>query len=977
MFKLFAILLAGFSLLALCPLSSAQRYSFQYYGENNGLTNLDSHCLFQDKQGLIWVCTENGLFRFDGAEFNLISLPVGPNAPYVTGLTQDAAGRIWISTEHRLFFHESSGTYIVSPHDGEFQFDLYATLTAPPDASDTLYFVDHHRLTVARLKSDKSWEVSPVFSESVINKLPYLSNISFVRAVTRNDLWLGCGTGVCHLQNGIVHRYGKETGLPEEQWRRIYFDRKKRIWARSEKNLFCLDPGAKKFSPAPQGLSGSLLEVRDPAIIEDPQGRLLLNLTTGLARLDTDHWRIFHPRTELPPYSLSDLLVDRQGSLWIGLAGHGLGRWLGYNNWEGWNTANGLSSETVWDFVRDNQNRFWAATESNLEKLKTDGSSFQTQLTGSGNHIRRVQTLAIANNGHLWTGSDNGGVLDLNPENWHAQLITTQTGIFQLFKDHTGRIWICTLNGLFAANSEHPEWGAQRISAPEAPRGRVYQAVEGKDQTLWFSSDSGLFRFAKDQWKQISLPKNYQSIISSQVALAPDGTVWLSGADPILLHMRVQGDVAQEIEQIDFSTLHSNAIYFIAFDRRGWQWVGTGSGVDVFDGHLHKHLSMDDGLIWNECDSNGFYEDRDGTIWIGTSGGISHLLHPERVFQTEPLDLWVGAVKVGEEVLQPSISTRIPWKHSRPLTLHLSSLDFVREHAIAYRYRLEGLDDEWMQSKEHDIRYPSLPPGEYRLALMAVDEMEGRRSAPMYFNFELLPPWWRSRWMTAGEVGLGLIFLLLVWRWSVRFLVAQKNRLESLVRQRTLELEKEKAELLKARAALEEQAAHDPLTGLLNRTAIFEQLAIEIKRADREKTPLAILIADLDHFKSINDTYGHVTGDHVLKEYAERLRSAVRPYDFVGRYGGEEMLLILPGLPPEDGHGRVEAMHRRAFEKPFHCNGHEIAITCSFGLAWYVSDSDTVQSLIESADSALYAAKNNGRDRVEVYHQPQGAGLKN
>lgn len=967
MLRLLAILFVGCSLLALCPSSGAQHYSFQYYGENDGLKNLDSHCLFQDKQGLIWVCTESGLFRFDGAEFQLVPLPKGPEAPYVAGLTQDSAGRIWIATEHGLFFHDSSGTHAVPSPDQEFQVDLYATLATAPDAPDTIYFIDRHRLKAAKLGSDRTWGVSPVFTKAELDSHPDLATITFVYARAHNDLWLGCGAGICNVKGGIVHRYGKEAGLPEEQWRRIFFDRSNRIWVRSEKNLFYLDPGSQSFAPAPRGLTGSLLEVRDPAIIEDPQGRLLVNLTSGLGRLDNNKWKIFQPRTELPPYSLSDLLVDRQGSLWIGMAGHGIGRWLGYNDWEGWNTSNGLSSETVWNFVRDQRKQFWVATEANLEKLRSDGNGFRVELTSSGNPLRRIQTLAVANNGHIWTGSDNGGVIDFDPETKHAQLVTSQTGIFELLKDHTGRIWICSLEGLFVADSEHPELGAQPVSDPQAPHGRVYQAVEDRDHTLWFSADSGLFRFAGGQWTQIALPHDYQSVISAQLAVAPDGTLWLSGSNPILLHIRVQGNTAQAIEKLDFAALHSNSIYFIAFDHRGWQWVGTGSGLEVFQGHRHKHLSKDDGLIWNEFDSDGFYEDTDGTIWLGTSGGISHLLHPERIFQTEPLELWVGAVELGNVTLNPSIPTRISWGR-RPLTLHLSSLDFVREHAIAYRYRLEGLDEEWMQTSEHDIHFPPLPSGEYRLTVVAIDEMEGRQSAPIDFTFEILPPWWRSRWMQVAEITLGVGLLILIWHWSVRFLVAQKNRLESLVRQRTLELEKEKAELIKARAALEEQASHDPLTGLLNRTALFDQLAIELQRADREQTPLAVIIADLDHFKRINDTYGHITGDHVLKTYAERLQNVVRPYDFVGRYGGEEILLILPGLAQGDGLNRVEIMHRRAFAEPFLCNGYTLPITCSFGIAWYVSGRDTVESLIECADQALYMAKKNGRDRVEVYN---------
>ena len=152
----------------------------------------------------------------------------------------------------------------------------------------------------------------------------------------------------------------------------------------------------------------------------------------------------------------------------------------------------------------------------------------------------------------------------------------------------------------------------------------------------------------------------------------------------------------------------------------------------------------------------------------------------------------------------------------------------------------------------------------------------------------------------------------------------------------------------------------------MNRAEMMHQLDLEMERARRTGSSLAFVLLDIDHFKQVNDTYGHVTGDCVLQEYAQRLRSAARPYDGLGRYGGEELVGIFPGLPKDGSEARLAGIHHALCTNVFHCNGHQLQVTCSLGVSWYKAGQDDARSLIERADQALYAAKANGRNRVEV-----------
>jgi diguanylate cyclase (GGDEF)-like protein/PAS domain S-box-containing protein len=171
------------------------------------------------------------------------------------------------------------------------------------------------------------------------------------------------------------------------------------------------------------------------------------------------------------------------------------------------------------------------------------------------------------------------------------------------------------------------------------------------------------------------------------------------------------------------------------------------------------------------------------------------------------------------------------------------------------------------------------------------------------------------------------------------------------------------SELKRARDALEFKATHDGLTSLLNRAAILEMLDHELARSVREKGRVAVLLADLDHFKNINDTHGHLVGDDVLKEVAKRLVRTVRSYDLVGRYGGEEFLVVLPGCGIPDALARADHLREAIGESPIPTAKGPITITLSVGVIvaeeW---ERLSNEEILLNVDAALYAAKAAGRN---------------
>jgi len=188
---------------------------------------------------------------------------------------------------------------------------------------------------------------------------------------------------------------------------------------------------------------------------------------------------------------------------------------------------------------------------------------------------------------------------------------------------------------------------------------------------------------------------------------------------------------------------------------------------------------------------------------------------------------------------------------------------------------------------------------------------------------------------------------------------------------RILELQEE---LIATREELRIQATRDFLTGISNRASIMDRLNAEVHRSIRQGSSLAMLMCDVDYFKRINDTHGHPAGDAVLKEVARRMQATIRPYDIVGRFGGEEFLVLCPGTDVTGGAALARRLREAIAAAPVASERASIDVTISIGVSGRVFENVVeVDQLISEADGALYAAKHNGRNRVEIAAAPASA----
>lgn len=204
----------------------------------------------------------------------------------------------------------------------------------------------------------------------------------------------------------------------------------------------------------------------------------------------------------------------------------------------------------------------------------------------------------------------------------------------------------------------------------------------------------------------------------------------------------------------------------------------------------------------------------------------------------------------------------------------------------------------------------------------------------------------------------------------VRLAGESEARFEEL-EQRMLSLQRENLDLVVKNRLLSEVSTRDSLTGLYNRWFVLEKIDSELNRALRHGSPMSLIMLDIDHFKSVNDTWGHPAGDQVLQAIGQLLRDSCRVYDVPGRYGGEEFCIVLPETKPGSTSVVAERIRSRLESTALPCGETSIRVTASLGIAGMdlpeVTELLSPAALIDRADRALYSAKNRGRNRVELW----------
>jgi diguanylate cyclase (GGDEF)-like protein len=974
--------------LALSASLQAQQYVFRAYRQAEGLKNLAVNALATDRTGFLWLGTENGVYRFLGSGFERFGPEQGIAELDIHALVLDPNGTVWVGTNENLYRWD--GQHFVPAGSSPIHVTSWNRMVV--EDARHLLIVDRRRLY--RLEHDAAGRLLsylPVFTAQFVASNPDLAQVSYVSVANEppngTQIWIGCGKklyswvdretgGQLRPLAGKVTAWDKGKGLEEDFWEGVLLDHEGTLWAGGRYHVAALRRGSARF--VDRSIPGSSPGNAYPhaPLIEDREGRILAPCEDGIARWDGTGWRIIGPANGLRLTGhVVSMAFDAAGDLWLAIRGDGLYNWAGYQDWEGWNDVQSLPSAVIWSILPSRDHRVFIGTDKGPAWIDPRNGSSGRLFAMPRWTFGQVDALGLNHDGTLRAGTFSTAVLRIDPKTGETeQTAKLPSFITRSVADSFGRVFFTTDDGIYMSEPGVPKAAPRRVGAVDAfltESTPVDAGCASPDGTVWFLANKRLLRLQDGQWTQPpidGLPNKLPGTLLD-ISCAPDDAIWVTGQQSGTWRLTRGGDRLDAWQLELPPELRMLTPVAILADRRGWIWLGTDAGLLAWNGLGWRHLTQESGLIWNDVNQGVLVDTPDGSLWIGTSGGVAHLLHPEHVFDSAPLSALVTGIRRGDDLYPAAQALKLPWS-ALPLHFQISSPAMRNRSELIFKYRMDGLQPDWIESQDGMAVFSNLPPGAYTFAANARNPGLSAFSAIVKVQVRILPPWWKTWWFYA-LCSLGSVLLLLA---AVRIFVGHLRRrsreLEKLVRERTHELEL-------SREQLRIQATHDGLTGMLNRMGVLRALAAEMDRSRRENQPLVVALVDLDHFKRINDAFGHMAGDEALRRFANAVGSAIRPYDHAGRYGGEEFLLVLTEIPPEAAEQRLASLYASISNLKVRTRGSEFGMSCSIGATVFDPSAGPAseESLLAIADQALYAAKAAGRNRVVFKSvHPAGAG---
>lgn len=802
-------------ILAIQP-SLAQQYSFESYGASHGLTSPVIHSIAQDPQGLLWVGTTNGLFRFDGYRATRFDQADGLPDVNILCLHLTHDGRLWIGTWKGLAWRDPNGRFSRA-HEATFQSPIPVQGIHSLQGGPVLVATKNGLAIISGISRTGSLDYR------LLPKADRARNnfIASVFALEDGGILYGCGLGVCRYQRNQIQYWGVESGLAEEnrgQYQGLYATPQGTLWVRNYFGLYRFNPESGKFVRIPRDQVPAVVDSY-PAIFWTG-AHIAVPTQQGLAIHEQgDRFHMIGTPNGLRVAEISTAYMDRSGSFWLGSVGDGLFRWPGFDRWRGFNRAFGLAGDRITSIDRDHRNRLWAGTMTGLSVGESKGTEWIWKRFPIAGATQINNTLIDASR-RLWVATDLDHLhyIDLDTDVVHKSLpLKGQTNFMTL--DKAGQIWIGTSNDLLRIPTSRMAVEQIHLLANSQSQPRANSFAQDSSGAYWIATGQGLFRGDGATWRRFTTSDGLKSNLTWNLAATPDNHLYLAyfEAGPIARFSFANGGFQIEHQQVGTPEVQT---HWLRLDKSNRLWLFADQSIQIRDGSTVRQIRTSDGLIWSSIASGGFLEWADGDYWIGSTRGLMNFKPGP---QQPPLVPFVSAMVSGGESrpAQPGMVITKP-----DTVLQLASNPFRPD--LQFRYRI-GSASPWVTVGSAELKLPQLAQGKHLLELgTRVGEQQWSEAhAALDFRFE--PPWPMSVWYSL-IAGIALIPLsVAVHRKRLADSTERQRKLEAVIEIRTRDLEeaRRKAEAaMRVKAEFVANMSHEirtPMNAILG----MSQLALE------------------------------------------------------------------------------------------------------------------------------------------------------
>jgi diguanylate cyclase (GGDEF)-like protein len=954
-------LLLSTGAFALDPHRALTQARLSVWTSDAGLPQNTIHAIVQTRDGYLWMGTEEGLVRFDGVQFVVSDGQNEPalRSPFVSSLFESADGTLWIGTY---------GGGLARMRHGRVEAFLPELLGADRirgmyEAAKGSIFVATAGGGMLRIDGDR------VTRFTTRDGLP-VDRIWTVTGDGGDGLWIAThGGGVVRWRAGkIEQRITAHDGLPDDFARAILRDTDGALWIGTDGDGLAewRNGAVVRVLTTRDGLPSNLIR----SLLRDRNGSLVIGTDGGLVRWRDGRVETLGSKDGLPSPIVTTVTEDREGSLWVGTAS-GLVR-LDDTLLLPVTRKEGLTADSVRGILEDREGRTWVGVEGGgvCRMLPLPVRCFTK---ADGLPYESVYALAESSNGSLWVGTDGGGAVRMRDGAISEQIDAAHSNlpndhVRALVETPDGTLWVSTTGGLARVRGGKLE----NVAAFAGRQLRPLLAL-GDGSLLVGTDGAGLWRVSQDGRSAAPIATAGKGLGSDRVfTLAPDsagGAVWVGTSGGGLTHLDLKSGAMRTLMRRD--GLHDDVVFHLIdtgtdlwmTSNRGLYRVARGSVLAAMRGEKSdlsgRVYGSVDGMPSPECNaaSPAIMRARDGRLWVATSRGVAIVDLHATLRNMVPPAVHVEGVFIDGTPAPPG-PLHVPASAQR-LDVHYTALSLRAPERVTFRYRLEGFDREWIDAGTNRVaRYTRLAPGDYTFRVVATNE-DGVRSADEGRLALMVEPEWFETWW-ARLLAVALVAAAIWGAVRIRVAATRAHLAEAL--------QDANRQLAVANERLRGLSYIDGLTGVANRRRFDEALEEACGAARETGTPLSLALIDLDHFKELNDTSGHLNGDDALRAVAGLLaKRAESSGGLVARFGGEEFAWLLPGLTPELAKEQAESFRLDVRGAGIRHDGVASGVlSASVGVAGSAAADLRPEDLIAAADAALYRAKSGGRDRVET-----------